>query len=301
MLDGRVVAVTGAGRGLGREHALLMARKGAKVVVNDLDVRRDGVPESTNAAQQVVNEIRERGGEAIAHTGDVATMEGAKSLVDLALTTWGRVDAVVNNAGILRDRMLVNMTEDEWDAVIRVHLKSTFAVSHFAANVWRGLAKQGQEVDARIINTTSSSGIFGNVGQSNYGAAKAGIAAFTIIAARELHRYGITVNAICPTAVTRMTEDLEIARSEASQKGLLDPRWVSPVVAWLASPLSRGVSGRVFVSSGRALAIAEGWVRGPTGDAPAEPEEVDAIVRPLLARARRNSTMTGAPVAEGEI
>lgn len=301
MVDGRVVVITGAGRGLGREHALLMAREGARVVVNDVGVRRDGAPESVDAAQRVVDEIRSGGGEAVAHTADVSTMDGAQSLIDLAIETWGHLDVVVNNAGILRDRMVVNMSEDEWDSVIRVHLKSTFATTRHAGAVWRSLAKAGQHLDARIINTTSSSGIYGNAGQANYGAAKAGIAALTIITARELHRYGVTVNAISPTALTRMTEDIGMASTPEARAGVLDPRWVSPICVWLASRQSSDVTGRVFVSSGRFLAVAEGWVRGPTAEAPAEPHDVDAVVRPLLARARRNSDARGDPVAEDQI
>jgi len=302
MVDGRVVAVTGAGRGLGREHAILLAREGAKVVVNDLGVRRDGVPESVDAAREVVEEIKSRGGEAVEHSADVSTMDGAKSLIDLAIDTWGKIDVVVNNAGILRDRMIINMTEAEWDDVIRVHLKSTFAVTHFAASVWRELVRDGAELDARVINTTSASGIYGGVGQSNYGAAKAGIAAFTIITARELFRYGITVNAISPTAMTRMTEDISrLSQSDDAEQGRLDPRWVSPICVWLASAQSKGVSGRVFSASGRFLAIAEGWMRGPSAEAPAEPQDVDAVIRPLLAQARRNSSTMGVPVGEGDI
>jgi NAD(P)-dependent dehydrogenase (short-subunit alcohol dehydrogenase family) len=301
IVDGRVVAITGAGRGLGREYALLLAREGAKVVVNDIGVRRDGVPESVDAAQAVVDEIRAGGGDAVAHTDDVSSMDGAKSLLDCALDTWGTIDVVVNNAGILRDRMVVNMTEDDWDAVLRVHLKSTFATTHYAAARWRELAKEGDAVDARIINTTSASGIYGAVGQSNYGAAKAGIAAFTVITARELHRYGVTVNAICPTALTRMTEDVPVAKTPEAEEGKLDPRWVAPICVWLASSQSADVTGRVFATSGRFLAIAEPWVRGPAGEPPSEPERVDAIVRPLLAAARRNSDQRGDTVPEGEI
>jgi len=301
MVEGRVAAVTGAGRGVGREHALLLAREGAKVVVNDIGVRRDGVPESTDAAQEVVDEIKARGGSAVAHTADVSTMDGAKSLIDAALEEWDRIDVVVNNAGILRDRMLVNLTEDDWDSVMRVHLKSTYATSHYVANVWRDLVKKGERVEGRIINTTSSSGVYGNIGQSNYGAAKAGIAAFTIITARELQRYGVTVNAISPTALTRMTEDIPLAQTKEAEEGQLDPRWVAPLCVWLSSTLSSDVTGRVFAASGRFLAVVEGWVRGPTGVAPAEPEEVDAIVRPLLEQARRNSDQRGDEVGEGVI
>jgi NAD(P)-dependent dehydrogenase (short-subunit alcohol dehydrogenase family) len=298
MVAGRVAVVTGAGRGLGREHALLLAREGAKVVVNDVGVTRDGAPDSVDAAQQVVDEIVGRGGEAVAHTSDISTMDGAQSLVDQAVDQWGRLDVVVNNAGILRDRMLVSMTEDEWDSVIRVHLKGTFATSHFAANHWRAQVKDGKEVDGRIINTTSASGIYGQIGQANYGAAKAGIAAFTIITSRELKRYGVTVNAISPAALTRMTEDLDVARSPEAERGQLDARWPAPICVWLASPLSADVTGRVFSTSGRFLAVAETWHRGPVGEAPAEPADVDAIIRPLIAAARPNSNTLGLDLDE---
>jgi NAD(P)-dependent dehydrogenase (short-subunit alcohol dehydrogenase family) len=298
MVAGRVAVVTGAGRGLGREHALLLAREGAKIVVNDVGVTREGAPDSVDAAQQVVDEIVGRGGEAVAHTSDISTMDGAQSLVDQAVDQWGRLDVVVNNAGILRDRMLVSMTEDEWDSVIRVHLKGTFATSHFAANHWRAQVKDGKEVDGRIINTTSASGIYGQIGQANYGAAKAGIAAFTIITSRELKRYGVTVNAISPAALTRMTEDLDVARSPEAEQGQLDARWPAPICVWLASPLSADVTGRVFSTSGRFLAVAETWHRGPVGEAPAEPADVDAIIRPLIAVARPNSNTLGLDLDE---
>jgi NAD(P)-dependent dehydrogenase (short-subunit alcohol dehydrogenase family) len=296
MCDGRVCVVTGAGRGIGQEHALLLAREGARVIVNDIGVRRDGVEESHDAAQAVVDLIRDRGGDAVANTDDVSSSQGAQRLFDQAVDTYGRLDVVVNNAGILRDRMLVNMTEDDWDAVIRVHLKSAFLLSKLAANHWRERTKAGETTEGRIVNTSSASGLFGNVGQTNYGAAKAGIAALTVIAAQEIGRYGATVNAISPTALTRMTEDLEMARSDEAQQGVLDPRWTSPVVVWLASLQSAGVTGRVFITSGRQLAVAEGWLRGPAGTSVAEPSEVDAVVRPLLAVARANSNMRGVPV-----
>src|SRR5688500_15565199 len=206
--DGRVVIVTGAGRGIGRGHALAFAREGARVVVNDLGAEVDGSGSSTGPAGQVVDEIRAAGGQAVANGDDVSDWEGAQRLVNTAIETFGGLDVLVNNAGILRDRMLVNMTEDEWDAVVRVHLKGTFAPTRWAAAYWRERAKAGETNDARVINTSSTSGIFGNPGQTNYGAAKSGIAGFTVILAQELGRYGVTVNAIAPGALTRMTEGL---------------------------------------------------------------------------------------------
>src|SRR6201994_2393836 len=242
LCDGGVVVVTGAGNGIGRSHALLFAKEGAKVVVNDLGGSRDGSGVSAGPAQQVVNEITAAGGEAVAHTEDISTWDGAKSLIQLAIDTFGTIDVVVNNAGILRDRMMVNMTEAEWDAVIKVHLKGTFGPSHFAAAYWRDKSKAGEQVDARIINTTSPSGIFGNIGQANYGAAKAGIAAFTIITSQELGRYGVTVNAIAPTAVTRMTEDhAAMGEMDAAERAALAPDTISPLVVWLGSEHSANV------------------------------------------------------------
>src|SRR5947209_18592199 len=222
LCEGRVVIVTGAGRGIGREEALEYAREGAKVVVNDVGVARDGTGEDATPAQSVVDEIKALGGEAVANYDDISDFDAAKRLIDQAVETFGRLDVVVNNAGILRDRMLVNMTIDEWDAVIKVHLRGTFSTSHHAAVYWREKSKAGEDVDARIINTSSSSGIYGHGGQSNYGAAKAGIAAFTIITAMELQRYGVTCNAIAPAALTRMTEDL--VRWQGDNEAQWDPR-----------------------------------------------------------------------------
>jgi NAD(P)-dependent dehydrogenase (short-subunit alcohol dehydrogenase family) len=292
--DGRVAIVTGAGRGIGREHSLLLAAQGAKVVVNDLGGSRDGTGADTGPAQQVVDEIVAAGGEAVANTDDVSDFAGAERLIKTAVESFGRLDVLVNNAGILRDRMLVNMTEAEWDAVIKVHLKGTFAPSHWAANHWRERSKAGDDVDARIINTTSPSGIYGNVGQTNYGAAKAGIASFTIIASKELERYGVTVNAIAPAAITRMTEDLGMGQVEGDARDELSPRHIAPIVCWLASPQSASVTGRVFDVTGRMLSVSEGWHRGPTIDKPDDdPEVLGQAVLDLVAQARPNANMFG--------
>ncbi|HMG43233.1 MAG TPA: SDR family oxidoreductase [Acidimicrobiales bacterium] len=292
--DGRVAIVTGAGRGIGREHSLLLAAQGAKVVVNDLGGTRDGSGSDAGPAQEVVDEVKALGGEAVANTDDISDFKGAESLVNTAIEAFGKLDVLVNNAGILRDRMLVNMTEAEWDAVIQVHLKGTFAPAHFAANHWRERSKAGEEVDGRIVNTTSPSGIYGNVGQTNYGAAKAGIAAFTIIAAKELGRYGVTVNAIAPAALTRMTEDLGMGGASEETKESMSPRHIAPVVCWLASPLSASVTGRVFDVSGRMLSVSEGWHRGPTIENPDDdPETLGHAVLDLVAQARPNANMFG--------
>ena len=294
MCEGRVCIVTGAGRGIGREHALLLARHGAKVVVNDVGGSVDGTGGDDTPAQGVCDEIIGAGGEAVPSYDDVSSWEGAQRLVNRAIESFGDLHVVLNNAGILRDRVLVNMTEEEWDAVIAVHLKGTFAPSRWAAAYWREKAKAGEQLDNRIINTSSVSGIYGNPGQTNYGAAKAGIAAFTQIAARELIRYGVTVNAIAPGALTRMTEGLAgMAQDTEEEREMLHPHWVAPVAVWLASAQSKGVTGRVFEASGRVLGIAEGWHRGPTAEVVDDPTEIDAVLRGLLAKARPNADMSG--------
>src|SRR5436190_18315501 len=287
--EGRVCIVTGAGRGIGEEYALLLASEGAKVVVNDVGAARDGSGTDVGPAQGVVDEITAAGGAAAANPDDISTWDGAARIVRQAIDTFGGLDVLVNNAGILRDRMLFSMTEEEWDSVIRVHLKGTFATSRHASAYWRERSKAGETNDARIINTTSVAGLYANPGQTNYGAAKAGIAAFTQIAAQELSRYGVSVNAIAPGALTRLTDDLGLPE-EMQEK--FQPKWVAPVVAWLASPQSADVTGQVIESSGLVLAIAEGWRRGPsTTDVPTEVSEVDALVRKLLADARPRTTM----------
>ena len=283
LCDGRVCVVTGAGRGIGRAYADALVAHGARVVVNDVDAE---------LVRDAVESLTASGAEAAGHVGDASTAEGATGLIATAVDSWGRLDVVVNNAGITRDRMLVNLDEGDWDDVLRVHLKSTFLVTQRAARYWRDLSKAGQEVDARVVNTVSSVGLYGHVGQSNYGAAKGAIASFTIIAAMELGRYGVTVNAVCPTALTSMTEDV-LGQTDAARAGALDPRWVSPAVVWLASPLSADVTGRVIVASGRRLAIAEGWRRGPTAAPVADATEVDQVIRPLLAAAAGNADDQG--------
>jgi NAD(P)-dependent dehydrogenase (short-subunit alcohol dehydrogenase family) len=264
--------------------------------VNDLGAAVDGRGSSEGPAGEVVDRIRADGGEAIANGEDVADWAGAERLVRSAIEAFGDLHVVVSNAGILRDRMLVNMEEAEWDDVIRVHLKGTFAPARWAAVHWRAQARAGKVNDARLITTSSSSGIYGNVGQTNYGAAKAGIAAFTVIAAKELERYGVTVNAIAPGARTRMTEDLGGAR--AAPAGDFDPRSpenVAPLVVWLGSERSAGVTGRVFNVAGGRISVAEGWRAGPGLDKGGrwEPDELSAVVPDLVAEAQPNADMRG--------
>ena len=294
LCDGRVCIVTGAGRGIGKEHALMLAGQGASVVVNDIGGEVDGSGRSTGPAQEVVDEIVAAGGSAVVNGDDISTWDGAERLVAQAVAAFGRLDVVINNAGILRDRMLANMTEAEWDAVIAVHLKGTFGPSRHAAAYWREQAKAGEPVDGRIINTSSPSGIYGNVGQTNYGAAKAGIAAFTVIAAKELARYGVTVNAVAPAALTRMTENLGMGQADDMTKAMMSPRWIAPIVTWLASSESADVTGRVFDVTGQALSVAEGWHRGPTQEHPTDdPAALGDVVRRLVDEARPNANMLG--------
>ena len=293
LCEGRVVVVTGSGRGIGREHALSLAKHGALVVVNDLGAGVDGSGGDISPAQQVVNEIEAMGGRAVANGDDISTWAGAERLINTAVETFGDLHAVVNNAGILRDRMMANMSEEEWDAVIKVHLKGTFAPSRMAAAYWRDRNKAGHPVDGRIINTSSVSGIYGNVGQTNYGAAKAGIAAFTTIASLELARYGVTVNAVAPVALTRMTENLGPAPETEEEREQRSPKWIAPIVTWLASSESKDITGRVFEASGQVLAIAEGWHRGPTHAPVEDPTALGPIVEELMAKARPNAGMDG--------
>lgn len=272
-LDGRVAVITGAGRGIGREHALLFAAEGAKVVVNDLGAALDGSGDDRTPAQQVVDEIRAAGGEAIANGDDVADWEGGKRLIDAAVEAFGDLHVLINNAGILRDRVIVNMTEEDWDSVIHVHLKGHFVPTRHAAAYWRERSKAGEEVRASIVNTSSTSGLLGNPGQANYGAAKAGIAAFTVIAAQELGRYGVRVNAIAPAARTRMTEmtpglsDIVKAPGDESQFDVWDPANVSPLVAYLATEGCE-LTGRVFFVQGGTVRNFQNWTMTETIDRP---------------------------------
>lgn len=287
--EGRVVIVTGAGRGIGRAHALEFARQGAKVVVNDLGAELDGSGGSSGPAGEVVNEIRAGGGEAIANGADVADFRATRELLEQTLDHFGRLDVVVNNAGFLRDRMFVSTSEAEWDAVIRVHLKGHFCLSRHAAEHWRNRCKAGETVDARIVNTSSGAGLQGSVGQSNYSAAKAGIATLTLIQAVELGRYGVTANAIAPAARTRMTEAI-FTDMAAPPEGEFDenaPENISPLVVWLGSTESRAVTGRVFEVKGGMIGVSDGWRDGPSVDKGArwEPDEVGAAVGEVLAKA----------------
>jgi NAD(P)-dependent dehydrogenase (short-subunit alcohol dehydrogenase family) len=268
ILDGRVAIVTGAGRGLGREHALELARRGARVVVNDLGTSLNGEGISSGPADDVVDLIRTAGGEAVSNGADVADFEQAKAMIRQAVDTFGRLDILVNNAGFVRDRMLVNVSEDEWDAVVRVHLKGHFATMRHASEYWRAEAKDGRTPTARIINTSSGAGLQGSVGQASYSAAKAAIAGLTIVAAQELGRYGVTVNAIAPSARTRMTEGpfAEAMATSADEFDRMHPGNVSPIVAWLASEEAGDVTGRVIEIEGGKICIEEGWRHGPSND-----------------------------------
>ncbi|MFC9860724.1 MULTISPECIES: SDR family oxidoreductase [unclassified Streptomyces] len=308
---GRVVAVTGAGRGLGRAHALAFAAEGAMVVVNDLGVGLTGDGGGNGSgggvggqggagpAREVVDEIVAAGGEAVAHRGDIATTDGASSLVTTALEAFGRLDTLVNNAGFLRDRMLVNLDEDDWDAVLRVHLKGHFLPLKHAAAHWRSEARAGRTPVARVINTSSGAGLLGSVGQGNYAAAKAGILGLTLVAAEELRRYGVQVNALAPAARTRMTEQTFAETMAAPGPGAFDamaPENVSPLVVWLGSAASDGVTGRVFEAEAGRITVMEGWRPGPTADRGARwsPAAAGTAVRRLLAAAEPARPVYGA-------
>jgi NAD(P)-dependent dehydrogenase (short-subunit alcohol dehydrogenase family) len=263
-LEGKVAIVTGAGRGIGREHALALAQTGARVVVNDLGGSLAGEGTDATPAQSVVNEIVAGGGEAVASYDDVSDFAAAEHMIQRTVDRYERLDILVNNAGILRDRMLVNMTEDEWDAVIAVHLKGHFAPTRHAAAHWRERAKAGETLRARVINTSSPSGVFGNVGQANYGAAKAAIAGFTVIAAQELQRYGVTVNCLAPNARTRMTEETfgDLPPPEEGVFDPLDPANMSPLVVALAADEAQGITGQCFFVWGGSINVLRPWDAG---------------------------------------
>ena len=261
LFDGKVAIVTGAGRGIGREEALLFASEGASVVVNDVGGARTGEGSDKAPAQEVVDEIVKAGGKAATNYDDISTWKGGESFVNQAVEEFGGLDILVNNAGILRDKMSFNMTEEEWDAVIQVHLKGHFVPSRFAAAYWRQKSKDtGESMNAKIVHTSSESGLYGNAGQANYAAAKAGIAAMTIVLARELERFGVRSNAIAPVALTRLTEDVMGGAADDKQKAAaLDPANVAAGVAWLASDLSEGVNGQVLKIQGGVIQIVQGW------------------------------------------
>ena len=283
--------VTGAGRGIGRAHALEFARQGAAVVVNDIGAELDGTGGSTSPAQDVVAEIEAAGGRAVVNGDDVADWDGALRLVRTAIESFGGLDVVVNNAGFVRDRMFANAAEDEWDAVVRVHLKGHFCVARHAAAHWRDKAKAGEAVDGRIINTSSGAGLLGSVGQAAYSAAKAGIAGLTLVQAAELGRYGVTSNAIAPAARTRMTEtvfaDTMATPDTPDAFDAMAPENISPLVVWLGSAESRDVTGRVFEVEGGKVSVADGWQHGEPVDKGArwDPAELGPVVRELLAKA----------------
>ncbi|QSE42044.1 SDR family oxidoreductase [Rhodococcus erythropolis] len=301
LVDGRVVIISGAGRGIGRAHALAFAAEGAKVVVNDIGAGADGSETGESPAEQVVAEIIAAGGQAVVNGDDVADWAGAENLIKTAIDTFGGLDVLVNNAGFLRDRMLVGMSEGEWDAVIRVHLKGHFAPLRHAAAYWRAEAKAGKTVDARIINTSSGAGLQGSIGQGNYAAAKAGIAEMTIQAAAELKNYGVSVNAIAPAARTRMTVGAGGAMAEsmaAPEEGFdaMAPENISPLVVWLGSAESKDVTGRVFEVEGGKITVAEGWRHGPSEDKGDrwDPKEIGPVVATLLEKAEIPTPVYGA-------
>ncbi|MGQ0832970.1 MAG: SDR family oxidoreductase [Microthrixaceae bacterium] len=295
MCEGRVAIVTGAGRGIGREHALMLASEGAAVVVNDLGAQPDGEGADLGPANEVVAEIEAMGGRAIVNGSDVTSFDESAAMVAQAVDAFGRLDILVNNAGILRDRMVFSMTEAEWDSVVAVHLKGHFCPTRHAAAYWREQSKAGNAVDARIINTASPSGLYGNVGQTNYGAAKAGIASFTMVCALELGRIGVTANCLAPTAITRLVAPVMGGEENISEemRERLSPRWVATVATWLASPAAAHVTGRVFDVRGDTIAIAEGWHRGPDGTNPGDPAGAGKVIEQLLASARPNADLDG--------
>ena len=303
LFDGKVAIITGAGRGIGRSHALLFASEGAAVVVNDLGGTGAGEGSDETAADAVVNEITAAGGRAVANHDSVSSWAGAEQMVAQAVEAFGGLDILVNNAGILRDKMSFNMTEDEWDAVVEVHMKGHFAPSKFAASFWRARSKEtGEPVNAKIVNTSSESGLYANAGQANYAAAKAGIASLTIVMARELQRIGVRVNAIAPVARTRLTEGLA-GDAMAPKEGELDvfaPEHISAVVGWLASDLSTGVTGQVMKVQGGQVQVLEGWrpITQVTDDKPWTITAIDEAADALFARSDRGVPPFLPPVQE---
>jgi len=287
LCEGRVALITGAGRGMGRAYALMLARHGAKVLINDLGSAPDGTGGSASPAEEVAELIRREGGEAAINTADVTDWKATEAMVRQAVETFGSLDILINNAGFLRDRMLVNLTEEDWDLVVKVHLKGTFLPLRHAANYWRAQSKAGKQLDARVINTASHSGLFNNPGQTNYAAAKAGIASMTIVAARELGRYGVTVNAICPRANTRLTEGLSEWTPEQVEKR--DPAWTAALVTWLCSGEANGISGRVFESWGYGFTVAESWQHGASTPASKDPTTLGPAIRAIVERSRKNA------------
>jgi NAD(P)-dependent dehydrogenase (short-subunit alcohol dehydrogenase family) len=299
LVDGKVAIITGAGRGLGREHALLLADHGAKVLVNDLGGGMDGSGADLTPAEEVAALIRQRGGEALVNGASASDFAATGEMVQQAVDAWGKVDILVNNAGILRDKMIFSMDEQDWDAVVDVHLKGHFCPTRHVTAHWRARVKGGEEsVDGRIINTASPSGLYGNVGQSNYGAAKAGIATLTTVWALELARLGVTVNCLAPTAMTRLVLEVMGGEDAVSDelKESMAPRWISAVMAWLCSDEARNVTGRVFDVRGDRIQIAEGWHGGPVGENTGDPTELGPVMAKLMAEARLNSDLYGADV-----
>ena len=294
LCEGKVAVVTGAGRGIGKEHALMLAHHGASVIVNDLGGDERGTGSDITPAQEVVDEIRASGGQAEVNGADVGDFDQAKAMIHQAIDTYGTIDILINNAGILRDRMIFSLSEDDFDSVINVHLKGTFAPLHHAAIYWRERTKAGEANDARVINTASPSGIYGNIGQTNYGAAKAGIAAMSIISAMELVKYGVTVNCLAPGALTRLTAPLIGGSFSEDSTLAMSPIWVATTAVWLCSDEAKNVTGRVFDVSGNSLSVAEGWRRGPEAitEEP-DPTKLGPVMLDLLRKARINADMSG--------
>jgi len=307
LLTGKVAVITGAGRGIGREEALLLAKHGAKVVVNDLGGHFDGTGQSRSPAEDVVKEIRSAGGEAVANFESVTDFKAAKRIVDCAIDNFGKCNIVINNAGILRDRMIFNMSEEDWDAVVSVHLKGSFNVARHATAYWREQHKAGNLLNGRLINTSSDSGILGNAGQSNYGSAKAAVAAMAIIVDREMNRYGVTANAIAPVARTRLTVDAtpQTAAGMAQKPGEWDaftPAHVAPLVVWLASDDAKDVHGEVFRVGLGSVWLMRGWHTGAKVSKRGsmwEPAELGAKVKEELAKGVTKKESMGEVMAAG--